>query len=238
MRDNLKNKQYYMKLIENTQRDILIYGELVEEALREKNESDRGVRNGYNILINLYQKQINLLYSFGEELDKIKKQYEKLLHLYCKMWDRKYGYIELIKVLSLAVLFEIDKDLILELEQKLTNEKMDDFLVNKYMKEIDEFWYGSGDKFEFSGIYDCLKLLFEEKKYVASDKLKDYLQNKWYDIHRECSWYNSHLSKKDIYYGYWSFEAGAIAKILNLDDSSLKDVPYYPYDLVHYKNEK
>ncbi|MDD7379168.1 MAG: DUF1911 domain-containing protein [Lachnospiraceae bacterium] len=37
------------------------------------------------------------------------------------------------------------------------------------------------------------------------------------------------------YYGYWSFEAGAIAKILNLDDSSLKDVPYYPYDLVHYK---
>ena len=27
----------------------------------------------------------------------------------------------------------------------------------------------------------------------------------------------------------------AIAKILNLDDSNLKDVPYYPYDLVHYK---
>jgi hypothetical protein len=27
----------------------------------------------------------------------------------------------------------------------------------------------------------------------------------------------------------------AIAKILNLDDSSLKDVAYYPYDLVHYK---
>ena len=26
-----------------------------------------------------------------------------------------------------------------------------------------------------------------------------------------------------------------IAKILNLDDSSLKDVAYYPYDLVHYK---
>ena len=25
------------------------------------------------------------------------------------------------------------------------------------------------------------------------------------------------------------------AKILNLDDSSLKDVAYYPYDLVHYK---
>ena len=46
-------------------------------------------------------------------------------------------------------------------------------------------------------------------------------------------------AKEKLYYGYWSFEAGAIAKILNLDDSNLKDVPYYPYDLVHYKsNEK
>ncbi|WP_442969772.1 hypothetical protein, partial [Roseburia sp. AF42-8] len=24
--------------------------------------------------------------------------------------------------------------------------------------------------------------------------------------------------------------------MLNLDDSNLKDVPYYPYDLVHYKS--
>ena len=46
---------------------------------------------------------------------------------------------------------------------------------------------------------------------------------------------DSHKSSENVYYGYWSFEAGAIAKILNLDDSSLKDVPYYPYDLVHYK---
>lgn len=236
MRDNLKNEQYYTKLIKKTERDILMYGELVEEALQSKNENDRGVRNGYNILINLYQKQINLMYSYGEDLDKIKKQYEELLHIYSKMWDRKYGYIELIKVLSLAVLFEIDKSDILDLEQKLANEKFDDFLVNIFVKEIDELWYGNGDEFEFLGIYDCVKLLFEQNE--TSDAMKDYLQNKWYDIHRECPWYNSHLSKKDIYYGYWSFEAGAIAKILNLDDSNLKDVSYYPYDLVHYKNKK
>ena len=43
------------------------------------------------------------------------------------------------------------------------------------------------------------------------------------------------MAKEKLYYGYWSFEAGAIAKILNLDDSNLKNVPYYPYDLVHYK---
>ena len=45
----------------------------------------------------------------------------------------------------------------------------------------------------------------------------------------------THQGIDGIYYGYWSFEAGAIAKKLHLDDTSLKNVPYYPYDLVHYK---
>lgn len=35
--------------------------------------------------------------------------------------------------------------------------------------------------------------------------------------------------------GIGVLKQAAIAKILNLDDSSLKDVAYYPYDLVHYK---
>ena len=35
--------------------------------------------------------------------------------------------------------------------------------------------------------------------------------------------------------GIGVLKQGAIAKILNLNDNSLKDVPYYLYDLVHYK---
>lgn len=80
-----------------------------------------------------------------------------------------------------------------------------------------------------------LKKILDNDEIIACEALKEYLQEKWYEIHRECAWYDSHKSSKNVYYGYWSFEAGAIAKILNLDDSSLKDVPYYPYDLVHYK---
>lgn len=59
---------------------------------------------------------------------------------------------------------------------------------------------------------------------------------KWYKLHKDAAWYDSHKSKQDIYNGYWSFEAGAIAKILNIEDSSLKDEPYYPYDLVHFQD--
>ena len=70
----------------------------------------------------------------------------------------------------------------------------------------------------------------------AVEKLKEYLEKYWYVGHKNMGWYDIHKAKEKLYYGYWSFEAGAIAKILNLDDSNLKDVPYYPYDLVHYKS--
>ena len=58
----------------------------------------------------------------------------------------------------------------------------------------------------------------------------------WYN--KDCEVYESHKSVQSLYYGYWSFEAGAVAKILRLNDSKLKGVPYYPYDLVHYREQK
>jgi hypothetical protein len=47
-----------------------------------------------------------------------------------------------------------------------------------------------------------------------------------------------HKSQWNIHSGYWSFESGALVKILGLDDSSLKDTQYYPYDMVHWEDEK
>ncbi len=74
------------------------------------------------------------------------------------------------------------------------------------------------------------KVVYEENKV---ELLKKYLISEWYT--EDCGCYGAHESKQNIYYGYWSFEAGAIAKILNIDDNSIKNISYYPYDLVHYR---
>jgi len=42
--------------------------------------------------------------------------------------------------------------------------------------------------------------------------------------------------EKEWIKGHNDFEAAALAKILGLDDSALKDNNHYPYDLAHYKN--
>ena len=235
MRDRMKDEHYFNSIISKEKKSIVMFENAVKTTILSKGELDRGTRNGYSILINSYDKEINLMYSIGEELEEIKSVYKKLLFYYSKMWNRQYGYIELIKVLSLAVLFEIDKSEICELEEKLLYEEFDDYLANVLIKRIDSTWNMCGVNFEFN-IYDCLKQLLENEKDVACENLKSYLQKEWYEIHRECAWYDSHKSKNNVYYGYWSFEAGAIAKILNINDENLKNTPYYPYDLVHYNS--
>ncbi|AUS05351.1 PoNe immunity protein domain-containing protein [Pseudotamlana carrageenivorans] len=65
--------------------------------------------------------------------------------------------------------------------------------------------------------------------------IKQFLEKDFY--HKHMNLYDSHKSKWNIYCGYWSFEAAAVVKIMNLDDSSFIDNQYYPKDLVHKLKE-
>lgn len=69
------------------------------------------------------------------------------------------------------------------------------------------------------------------------DTIGSYL-NKWYSAMADHPrWYNGHLdiSSEGIsrYYGYWSFESGAVAYLLNIDENSISNL-LFPIDLVEY----
>jgi hypothetical protein len=53
----------------------------------------------------------------------------------------------------------------------------------------------------------------------------------WYQSMSMTPWSNSHQSKHNSYYGYWCFEAEAIAELLNINDNNLFDHVHYPHDL-------
>ncbi|MDT4860531.1 hypothetical protein D3C85_1070080 [compost metagenome] len=65
--------------------------------------------------------------------------------------------------------------------------------------------------------------------------MKKYL-NGWLAAHIRYSGFRA-LDKIDEnfgYTGYWSFESALMVKLWNIDDSSFRDHPHYPGDLVHW----
>lgn len=69
----------------------------------------------------------------------------------------------------------------------------------------------------------------------ASTKLAEYCRQ-WYPAMESTPWHGGHerMTKDDgDYFGYWAFEAGAVALLYNIDDSKI-DHMVYPRDLVAF----
>lgn len=75
----------------------------------------------------------------------------------------------------------------------------------------------------------------EEGKEAAQSHLLQYIK-RWYKTSMKgLPWHDAHLEPNQAgYYGYWSFEAGAAALLQDLDDSKLREFPYYPKDMVDW----
>jgi len=86
--------------------------------------------------------------------------------------------------------------------------------------------------------YDILlQTVYEDDENSARNLLKKYLKQ-WYPAMKDHPrWYNGHLRISDEgyapYYGYWAFEAAAMAFVFDFDDSDI-DHLVYPRDLVDY----
>ncbi|MFW1842793.1 PoNe immunity protein domain-containing protein [Acinetobacter pittii] len=75
-----------------------------------------------------------------------------------------------------------------------------------------------------------------EKVFTADEAdrpaLMSVYMDEWYGASKREPYHDRHKSSQ--FPGYWSLEAAAITVILRIDDSSYRDKPYYPKDLVDY----
>ena len=75
-----------------------------------------------------------------------------------------------------------------------------------------------------------------EKLDILSAYLKDWYREMFGMSDLE---YQSHLDpEQNGYCGYWAFEAAAIAYLDDLDDTELRQSPYYPKDMVDWAREQ
>lgn len=231
MRDVLMSEQYFSEYIqEETRRINNFVSKLQNNEVRE----DRI----YSVKKKIDAIKFELLiskYSYGEEVGKLESEFIELLNDMPLYWNENSSYVDMLWMMSLAILFDVSKEqfcVMSDLVKKYNrNDAVLDFLINYKMHgvvgEIEgNYSYG----FPYNKLVDIVS---DTGNNV--ERLKEYLQKYWYIGHKDMGWYNIHRAKEKLYYGYWSFEAGAIAKILNIEDDSLRNVQYYPYDLVHYK---
>lgn len=174
-------------------------------------------------------------YSAGYSVDELKEEFVLLIKNMPLFWDNNSSYIDMLWMMSIAVMLDVDKGLFSMLSELVEKYNRNDSLLGLFseykLNNINEIRKEKNTIPPYTILIEAIK---DGKMNV--DVLKDYIEKKWYDAHKDMGWYDIHKAKEKLYYGYWSFEAGAIAKIFKINDSSLKDVPYYPYDLVHYEN--
>ncbi|WP_051293440.1 PoNe immunity protein domain-containing protein [Pseudoduganella violaceinigra] len=58
----------------------------------------------------------------------------------------------------------------------------------------------------------------------------------WYEASRREDYYDRHETGYQ-FVGYWSWEAAAITLVLGIDDSSYRDMPYYPKDMADFARQ-
>lgn len=217
MRDTRKDKEYFEKYLDYQ------YSRIGKKTAKLKDaDEDKKQR----VLVSLTTYELDLLkaeFSAGAAKDNIKTLLNRAIMIAGEY--KNITYEDLLNLLSLSIMVN-DKSEAAKLI-KLHNERISNDRLLKYLS-----MYINGKepvwdvdiplKKEFIALDEVINANVKE------DKLCNYL-NDWYGNHCGYSWYNSHLGSEDTYCGYWSFESAAIAAILGLDDSKLKDSEYYPY---------
>ena len=184
-------------------------------------------------------------YSMDAKIGELRHIYMKSMGYFLQAFNKRNPiYADILNYVSLGLLLNIPNenfkkliDYVKQMDKQAkspvwTSDLLLWFLLNSRLKEDEKQAYA--DKLAFPKLYKGLfKLTQISDAQEAKKALEDYI-GKWYNLNKNAPWYNSHL-KKNCYRGYWAWEVAAVAKIMHIDDSDLKDNPYYPYDMVHWE---
>ena len=257
MRDKLKNKDYFNKFIEkrklsHDKRVQKLYSNSIAQERIEIVKSDMSLNKLSEIIAK---------FSGGYDLHELSPDLLVAIDLAKEGWKgagswklindkeefNQYtftGFYYMLNMLSLAYLLDISNDkfqlLVDIIDRDNVKDKLFEFIIsakleNRKPVELESYrkYFGIPDTFA-----KAREIIDVQDKSVAEQLMKVYLSKHWYKQHKETGLKDNHKSKHDLYYGYWSFEAAVVVKIMELDDSSFIDNQYYPKDLVHLPIEE
>lgn len=231
--------EYHKEFIEENREEI----KSLEED--EKNGIQRYPNDNKSIILENYlsnfiheMNDIRAMYSLGEDISKMEVYFYNAIDDLEHTGTSKVGYIYMLWIISLGILLETNKKNMERLKKIVDTKNMNDAVIDFLLCASDIGYTNMTNRYYKENPYaktrEIIELAQTDKK-EASKRLQTYMEKEWFKGHYDYEWKNAH--KEPGYVGYWSFETAALAKILELDDTCLKDNNHYPYDLAHYKNE-
>lgn len=237
MRASIKSIEHFNNYIERQPKRIARFDEKI-----------KGGEVAQDNLASIYRKQFiiafNILvatYSRGDDVSSIRAQFPALIAAMEKGWKDDKGissdkykfdeYVLMLQMLSLGVLLDVTDiefgKIINVLDESGCKDKLFEFIICYKLKNRD-----AATKMMYETAYKPLLAIIQNTdKDSATTDLKAFIDKKWYAGMKNVYWYDNHRSRHDSFFGYWSFETAAIAKIMDLDIDRLKNNPYFPTDM-------
>ncbi|HDR8180748.1 TPA: DUF1911 domain-containing protein [Bacillus thuringiensis] len=231
--------EYNKEFIEENREDIKSLEEDTKNGIQRYSKDNKSIIEGTYLANFRYEMEdIRAKYSLGEDISVIEEDFHNAIYDLENTGSREIGYLSLIWMISLGILLETDKKNIERLKKIVDKKNMNDAVIDFLLCASDIGYTKMTNVYFKENPYaktrEIIELAQTDKK-EASKRLQTYMEKEWFKGHYDYEWKNAH--KEPGYVGYWSFETAALIKILELDDTSLKDNNHYPYDLAHYKNE-
>lgn len=215
----------WLQELDQLNQGINPYKRPIEEVIRLTKED-----------ISIYQeKKMIATYTAGYPIEDFKEEYINFVNSLLPVWQSNSAYLQMIRALSIGILLDIEEGIFDRLVDLVKKDDPEDYLIDYLIQSRHPKWtirinYNFPRPYGFTR-----KIIEEDNSNQALKLLKEYVTKKWYPGHRDTSWYDLHKENIDNYYGYWSFESGALCKLKGLDYKELEGLPYFPYDLVAEK---
>ena len=215
----------WLQELDQLNQGINPYKRPIEEVIRLTKED-----------ISIYQeKKMIATYTAGYPIEDFKEEYINFVNSLLPVWQSNSGYLQMIRALSIGILLDIEEGIFDRLVDLVKKDDPEDYLIDYLIQSRHPKWtirinYNFPRPYGFTR-----KIIEEDNSNQALKLLKEYVTKKWYPGHRDTSWYDLHKENIDNYYGYWSFESGALCKLKGLDYKELEGLSYFPYDLVAEK---
>ena len=226
-----------------------MFGEFADE-LASADTNAEGASLLHQSLSSDHYEKLSLRYTAGEPIEQLRSELTGVIEAYERyqvalsnfeeekdtavFFFREVGhYSRLMQLTGLTYLLH-RRDLLPRLAKLVdTNFYGTDALVEEL------FDYELSDRVDTEQMYHpepyqhLVHAMYRDKDAQATEDIQLYVRA-WYPAMKHAPWHDGHLRMRGTegdYFGYWAFEAGAVAYLLDLDDSAITHM-VYPKDMV------